>query len=247
MKTEKTKLSFEDLLAAATKAESVELRVFKAAITKTLKAYQESPTKANQQNYEAAREAYAEKKQALEEKYFRGPAGQAFPSLLDACEHLKKVGYRISKSKIYRDRDKNFFKVNPDGSVPEAELRAYAAEHLPKSRASLNDLDDIHAVKTAREVERLEKQNEKLQFEMDRERGKYLPRRDFEAELAARAVILETSLKHLFNTRVGEWIALVGGHPNKSPDLLQVLHNSLEEELSNYASTQTFQVIFTEE
>ena len=85
------------------------------------------------------------------------------------------------------------------------------------------------------------------EFELNRELGRHLPRRDFEAELAAWAVILETSIKHLFNTRVGEWIALVGGHPNKSPDFLQVLHNSLEEELSSYASTQTFQVIFTEE
>lgn len=238
--------SIENLLASANPDEALELRVFKRAIGMTLKKYQDSPTKGNQQNYEAARAAYEEKKQALEDKYFGAPAGPTFPSLLEACDHLKKVGFRISKSKLYRDRDKNFFKVNPDGTVPESEIRAYAAEHLPKSRASLNDLDDIHAVKTAREVERLEKQNEKLQFELDRERGKYIPREDFEAELAARAAVLDSGFRHLFNTKAREWIALVAGRVDRQADFLSALNQSLDNQLNTYASTRVFQVMFEE-
>jgi hypothetical protein len=237
-------IDLNKILDAAEKEEEIELKVFKNAIIKTLQAYQENPTKANQQNYEAARESFEEKKQALEEKYFGGPVGPTFPSLLDACEHLKKTGYRISKSKLYRDRDKNYFKVNADGTVPEAEIRAYAAEHLPKSRASLQDLDDIHAVKTRREVERLEKQNEKLQFELDRERGRYIPRLDFESELAARAAVLESGFRNLFNVRVREWIALVNGKPDRSADFLSALNQGLDEQLNIYATTKVFQVIF---
>ena len=232
------------ILNVASKNEAVELKVFQNAIIKTLQAYQENPTKANQQNYEAAKQSFEEKKQALEEKYFGLPVGPTFPSLLDACDHLKKVGYRISKSKIYRDRDKNFFKVNPDGTVSEAEIRAYAAEHLPKSRASLDDLDDIHAVKTAREVERLEKQNEKLQIEIDLQLGKYLPRADFEAELAARAAVLESGFRHLFNLKAREWIAAVGGKPDRQADFLAALNAGLDEQLNVYATTKVFQVLF---
>jgi hypothetical protein len=239
--------TIDKILNVASKNEAVELKVFKNAIIKTLQAYQENPTKANQQNYEAARAAYADKKQALEDKYFGAPAGPAFPSLLDACEHLKKTGYRISKSKLYRDRDKNYFKVNADGTVPEAEIRAYAAEHLPKSRASLHDLDDIHAVKTAREVERLEKQNEKLQFELDRERGRYIPRVDFEAELAARAAVLDSGFRHLFNIKAREWIAVVGGRPERTADFLAALNAGLDEQLNVYATTQVFQVLFEDQ
>ncbi|CCK81222.1 hypothetical protein [Desulfobacula toluolica] len=170
----------------------------------------------------------------------------SFPSLRAVVRHLDQAGFKVSKSKISRDKGKNLIRVNDDGTVPETEVRAYAA-NLERKEGSIEDLSDIHARKTSREVESLNLKIEKQRFELERDQGKYLPRKDFEAELAARAVILETGLKHSFKTNVGEWIALVGGKPEKAPDFLQALHSSLEAELNSYATTRTFQVMFEEE
>ncbi len=166
-----------------------------------------------------------------------------FPSLRSVLTHLDTAGFRISNAKIYRDRDKGMIRVNADKSVSETEVRAYAAT-LERKAGNIGNLNDIQAQKTAKEVESLDLKVKKQLFDYEREQGKYLPLKDFEPEMAARTVILESGLKHLFNTRVGEFIALVGGKPEKAPDLLHVLHTSLEEVLSNYASTRTFQVIF---
>jgi hypothetical protein len=66
-------ISLNKILDAAEKEEEIELKVFKNAIIKTLQAYQENPTKANQQNYEAACKACkAERARELREIQNRG-------------------------------------------------------------------------------------------------------------------------------------------------------------------------------
>ncbi|MCG8634206.1 MAG: hypothetical protein MI863_10285 [Desulfobacterales bacterium] len=172
----------------------------------------------------------------------------AFPNRRAVLLAIKDAGYQISRAKFYRDcgkpgKENGQIRVNEDGSVNESEVREYC-KTLKRIGGDIEDLNDIQARKTAKEVESLELKVKKQEFELDREKGKYLPRRDFEAELAARAVVLETGLKHHFNTRVGEWIALVCGKPEKAPDLLQELNTALESELGSYATTRSFQVIF---
>jgi hypothetical protein len=167
----------------------------------------------------------------------------SFESLRQVVKHLDGAGFKISKSKISRDKGKGLIQVNADGSIYETEVRAYAAT-LERKNGSVDDLNDVHARKTAREVESIELKIRKQQFELDLAMKKYFPRQDFEAELAARAAIFETGLKHRFTTMVSELIALVGGQPEKGPDLLERLTMALEAELTQYATTKTFQVVF---
>jgi len=169
-----------------------------------------------------------------------------FESLLAVCKYLGDAGFRVSKSKIYRDKDKGQIRINSDGTVFETEVRAYAAT-LERVEGDIGDLNDVHARKAAKEVERLEQQIAKLRFENEKEIGKYILRNDFEAELAARAVVFESGFRHKFNVKVREWIALVNGKIEKSADLLQELNVCLDEQLNSYATTKAFQVMFEEE
>jgi len=237
------------LLKIANEEDRLELIIFQNAVKKNLKEYNSSPIKKNKNNLDAARDSLSKKKEEMVKKYLKPEQGEhvpSFPSMRAVVKHLDQVGFKVSKSKLSRDKTKNLIRVNPDGSVPESEVRAYAAT-LERKDGTIDDLNDIHARKTEREVKSLDLKIEKQEFELGKEKGQYIPRRDFEAELAARAVILETGLKHLYTTRVGEWIALVVGKPEKAPDLLQALYHSLEEELSGYATTRIFQVMFLED
>ena len=174
-----------------------------------------------------------------------------FPNRRAVFLSIKETGYQISSAHFYRacgkpGKNGGQIRVNADGSVNETEVREYC-KTLKRVEGDIDDLKNIIELKSKREVEKLEEQIAKLRFDRFKEEGKFLDKKNFESELAARAVIFETGLKHLFNTRVGGWIALVGGRPEKAPDLLQVFHNALEAELSNYATTRTYQVIFEEE
>ena len=166
-----------------------------------------------------------------------------FQNLHEALSHLQQAGYKVSRGKIYRDKDKNFIRVNPDGTVSEAEVRAYAST-LERKTGSIDDLNDVHIRRAAKDVELRDMKIKKMAFELAKDQGKYIERVAFESELAARAVVFETGLKHAFNAHAGEWIALVCGKRERVGELLEALNHALDQELSRYANIRTFQVMF---
>jgi len=180
-------------------------------------------------------------------KYLTPPekdgVGPVFESLLSVCTHLTNSGYKISKSKLYRDRDKGMIRINKDGTVLETEVRAYAAT-LERKNGDIGDLSDIHAQKAQVDVKVREEQYKKLKFARLRDEGKYLPRRDFEAELASRAVVMEAGFRQHYRLNVSRWIALVGGKREKTPEFMEELINGLEAQLAAYSNLDTFLVMY---
>jgi len=172
---------------------------------------------------------------------------KAFQNLITAMIHLDQSGFKISKSKIYRDKDKNFIKVEPDGTVLESEIRAYASTLERKDGGSLEDLNDVHLRKANKDVELRDLKIKRMQFDLDKERGLYIERKLFEAELAARAMVFESGFRHTFTMHLREWVAMVGGRLEKEADFLQALNHALDSQLSGYASTQSYQVMFSKE
>jgi len=237
----------EKLLKVADESETIELKIFQNAVIKNLKAFQLSPTKANKNNLDASRDSLEQKKQEVDQKYFSTPENApAFPSLRAVVKHLTDAGFKVSKSKISRDKTKNLIRVNPDGTVLESEVRAYTGG-LERKSGSIVDLNDVHSRKADKEIEKLDEQISKYRFEREKEQGKYIPKKDFEFELAARAAIFDSGFRHAFNMRARSWIALVGGKPEKAADFLEDLNQMLDEQLTTYATTKVYQVMFTKE
>jgi len=170
----------------------------------------------------------------------------SFKSLHQVLQHLKDAGYKIGKSKLYEDAKKGAIRINPDNTVLETEVRAYAGT-LARVDGDIQDLNDIHNRKAAKDVELTGIKIQRAQLELDKELGKYIPRNDFEQELAARAMIFENGFRNLFATQAAEWIALVAGKPGKLPDFMRVLNQALDGQLSSFATTRTFQVIVLDE
>jgi len=168
----------------------------------------------------------------------------SFESLLQVMEHLKQAGFRISKSKLYRDRDKGLIRVQKDGSVLESEVRAYAGNCLDRIAGQIEDMSDIQSRKALKDVELREEQILKIRLAREVEQGKYLLRRDFEAELASRAVILDSGLRHMVQMKVGEWVAMVGGKPAMVPDFIQNINRELDSLMNGFATLESFQVVF---
>ncbi|MCK5541697.1 MAG: hypothetical protein KAI40_03320 [Desulfobacterales bacterium] len=166
-----------------------------------------------------------------------------FKNLQAVLEHLKKAGFKISQPKLYKNSKTGQIRVNPDGTVWESEVRGYAST-LKRVGGKIDDLNDIHSRRSAKDILLIDEKILKIKFENEKEQGKYILRKDFEAELAARAVVFESGFRHLFNMKAREWIALVNGRVEKSPDLLQHLNAALDEQLNYYATTRVYQVMF---
>jgi hypothetical protein len=173
---------------------------------------------------------------------------KVFTSLLQVMSYLIEQGYKVSKSKIYRDAENGKITVTTDdsGNKSVAALAAweYAEKHLEKVGANKGDLKNLQATKLMQAIKIQEVEHLRKTFDLEKEQGKYIPRADFESELAARAAVLESGFRHLFNVKAREWIAIVGGKPERTADFLAALNAGLDEQLNTYATTQVFQVIF---
>lgn len=162
--------------------------------------------------------------------------------------YLKDQGYKIQKTKLYKDSNAGMLRIQSDGTVMLSDVDLYIKAYLlpVKTSEAIESEKLIHDRLTA-EVKRLSLQAEKLEFEIDKDRGRYIPRDQFEMELAARAAVLEAGIKHLFYSRVSDWIHMVGGDTTKINDLLEEMTRSLDEKMNEYASMEQFQVIFSSE
>lgn len=171
---------------------------------------------------------------------------EVFKSQREIVRYLDKLGFKISKSKLSRDKKKGLIKVNEDGTISKGQIIEYSAS-LERKGDDETPPAELQAKKTAREIDILELKADRIQFEMDRDMKKYIPRKDFDSELAARAVVLESGFRHYFSVKAREMIALVGGKVEKTADLLELLNQGLDEQLNAYASQDVFQVLFEEE
>jgi len=168
-----------------------------------------------------------------------------FKNLLAVFKHLKQKGFKIGKTKLYEDAARGIVKVMPDGQVLETEVKAYAAK-LKKIEGDLGDLDDVHRMKAEKEVTLQEIKIKRQRFEYEKERGKWIERVQFEAELAARASALDTGFRYKFRFHCRELIALVNGKPEKTAELLARLNQILDEQLNEYASVKTNHILIME-
>ncbi|MCG8639164.1 MAG: hypothetical protein MI862_05485 [Desulfobacterales bacterium] len=166
-----------------------------------------------------------------------------FKSLRKAVTALQDAGFEISRSKMSRDRKNGLVDFNDDNTVDQTEVEKYS-RLLKRKEAGLGDPKENQSQKTEWEVKNLQLKHEKELFLFEREKGKYIEKALWHSELAARAAILETGLKHSISAKIQDLIALVGGKPEKSPELLEMLNRFLDEELNGYANTKNFQVVF---
>lgn len=173
---------------------------------------------------------------------------KVFTSLLQVKDYLIEQGYKVSKSKIYRDAENGKITAESDAagnkSVSALAAWEYAEKHLEKTGVNKGDLKNLQATKLMQAIKIQEIDARRKTFDLEKEQGKYIPKAEFEAELAARASVLDSGFRNMFNIRVREWIALVNGTPERAPDFLAALNQALDEQLNTYATTRTFMVLF---
>ena len=168
-----------------------------------------------------------------------------FKNVYQLTKHLKTRGFKVSKSKSDRDKKAGILRVQKDGTITPTDARAYALT-LKKEGPSPIDLEKHNKKKADEELKGLMLDNEKKQFALDRERGKYIPKDKFEMEMSTRAAFLEAGLKNLAYSRVPELIRLAGGKEEKTNLVSDIWVEDIDNLINEYSTLNKFQVDFTE-
>ena len=155
---------------------------------------------------------------------------------------LKDTGWQVSERTFYRHVSDGKLKKNREGWFTASSVKKYAETWSirPSGKKVAEEVEDLAAMKTRAEIERINTTRQREQFRLDIEQGKYMPRDTIEMELAGRAVAMEAGFDHLIYTRAAEWTALVGGDQARADLLIASLMAAKDEWLNAYANAEEF-------
>ncbi|MCK9326207.1 MAG: hypothetical protein M0P69_12015 [Bacteroidales bacterium] len=253
-------MNIETLKQKCTTQEAAELAILHNARISCLKSYKDDPSAANKRNLDAAAsglDALVARLEALYPDDAGDPAGAVpadrwLANLLEASKWLKELGYKIGKSKLYKDRDKGLLYVWPDGKVYKSDADLYARKNLTLGKSpdvadpATQDLEQLQREKLQGEVARLKQQIDKMSFEMERDQGKYMLRSDLYREMASRWLVMDQALTHFFRSSAPDLVAIVNGQQDLIPDFLETVLAKLRQELNEFANTEKFHVVLLE-
>jgi len=236
----------ERLFERAAPAEQAELRSFIAACGKTQAAYNKSAASTDKKDWDAARSGLDEAVTRLTVKYFpTRDTAPAHENLFDVVKHLQAQGYKVKKSKVYGDRKRGLIRVQEDGSVLHSDVKMYAAL-LDRTFGESGDKTgaEITIAKAEQELKLIKLKIARAEHELEEQQGKYILREDFEREMVARAVIIDSVLRQLLRVHSGELVAAAGGDGNRENEFLRKADVIIDQAMNSYATNKTYHLEF---
>lgn len=160
---------------------------------------------------------------------------QVFSNRMDVLHYLEGQGYKIGKSKLYRDCDRGLLKVETNGTVKKSSVDIYIAHPLSNLIGPDGPDNDYLEQKTSYEIRRLQAQVEQLEFRNELERNLYVERDRYYRDLADRALIIKNDLNSHAYAKAAEITEKVKGDPSLIPDLIDYLIDEYALIVSRYA------------
>jgi hypothetical protein len=192
----------------------------------------ERPTAANRKNYKQAEKALDE--------YLRDQAEtdgdviyRNIPELVDA---LDADGWKISRSTAYEHREAAKLRLSADGTISETAANEYARNHLDRKDGTPGHLaESPQAEKTREEILRIRADRLARELKYNKDSGELISRNQVEIELAERASNLRTYQDSIARSSSGRIIKIVGGDPQKAPELVAFLLGLFRKAMDNYS------------
>jgi hypothetical protein len=157
---------------------------------------------------------------------------QLFKNKRQAHEWLQQQGYKVSVGKFYTDCRRGVCHVNEDGSIYEAFALHYAMNQLKQTGTPDGCASPLMEEKTRLEIEHLQIKARKAQFEMEKEQGKWIPKKELEEELNIRISAFDNMVLHLLRTRMAEWLMMAGGNSKKIQIVLDTAMDNWADEMN---------------
>ena len=167
----------------------------------------------------------------------------SFKSVAAVIRFLKGKGYRVEKSKVYQDKRKGLLRCGENGTISEDDALAYAVRsELGKVSDAVAEIDQYAGVRSKKEIEKLEVQTEKLRFELDKERGKYILKEDVRLQVAIKLAALEAGIKNTVRVNAADWIHKTGGDAKKERMFCDLVYAEVDLLLGEFGNMEEIKV-----
>jgi len=176
-------------------------------------------------------------------------AGDREPALenrLEALKYLQRLGYKIGKTKLYKDVKAGLLRMQSDGSVLEGDVKAYVAKAglvKPDQAAYEIESSDLVRKKQKREVEKLTAQVEEMEIKLGILKKNLLDRNQVETEQAIKAGVLMAGLSHVFRNFARDAIHLVNGDLKHTQALINFWIGKSEDLFDEFARMDEIEVV----
>ncbi len=200
--------------------------------------------------------AFGKAKAALDAELARldtakaGGSTEAFPNLKAVENYLVAAGWKIGKSKLYKDKDKKLLKRQPDGSVLKTDADAYAALYLAAADAA-PEADTDGMLKLKRELQEEElllarQKRERQTLRLEKERGELIPREEVDMVLVAAVSTYRAGLKQWIYSRLPELVDLVRGDPKMIEEAIHWMLGEANVLFQGFSRTRAMDVLGVE-
>ena len=168
---------------------------------------------------------------------------QTFPHLMAVKDFLKKKGYEISKSQLYRDKAAGLLRVEADGkSVSLAAVWEYTERYREKTGVNKDDLSDLQALKAKKSLELREEQIKRMRFAREKEEGRYVPKEEVDLKIISTLTVLDVSFRQLMDMHMSDICRLLGGDIKKLNPARDFMDTALDDMMNRLSNTDSFSI-----
>jgi len=177
-------------------------------------------------------------------------SGPSLPNVIEVMRYLVDLGWKISKSPLYRHRDQGHLRPQEDGTFLIVDVLKFARKKLKRldggPGAGGDKIDEpvtgqlpkkyqVVAEKAIAETKKAKAQAEHWDIKTKILQRQYVERDKFDSALAARALVFKSDWENFFRSRAGEIVGIVEGNAQLIPDLIDYLLDNLEALLNRYS------------
>ena len=149
---------------------------------------------------------------------------------------LERQGFAVSKNTIYNHIGPGKIEPTPEGYSQRQALR-YAEDHLKRRDGSRGESrNSLQRRKQEAEIARILAQTRLAELKAAIAEGKYIPREQVEADLAARARVLKADLLTFGRLHIDDLVVMLHGDPARAPEVLAWFEGQVEAWLHRYAT-----------
>ena len=246
-KMDKTRLT--QLLEAAGQQNQIELKVLHNAVVSCIRDYDNDPTASRLKDWKAAEKALDEKIDVLWSQHFGLPDNEKIENVADVLDYLAPV-WKVTKTSLYRHQKEGKFLPQADGTFLQKDIDKYARTWLKQKSTGKRiseKTDELQRKKLEKELQKLDIDTERSQFNFDKEKKKYIPKEQMDVEFAGLIGILDAALKHLVQSRVADWIRMAGGDTKKAGEVINLVSRQVDEILNSLSEPVDYQIIIDAE
>ena len=202
-------------------------------------ALREKATGENVKSVERARRALKDYRAELEAE--ANPDLRRFSNPTEVHAYLVGAGWKVSKSKVYEDRNK--IDRQPDGKYTKKAVDEYARySGLERIDGSGQESDEAKR-KARADAEYREEQLKKIQRENETEAGLWVRKSEVEQKHTAKLALLLTAVGNFINSgKLEEACELVGGSKEKATEFKAFFGREFRAMLGEYAKRPEFTV-----